>query len=540
MLLALLALALIALVLAAPLIVRATGRRRRARAAPQARPRGGARPAALRPRPRAPRRAARPRAAALLRQRRGVGDVPRPGLHPGRAASTRVATPTEARRRPAYAYLIYPHKPIVAYVPGERAAAQRVLRRVPRPDRRRRAPAPARLRRRARQVDGAHLRRGPRDPARQHAPRRPPARPRPRAPRPLAARRVGAPRRGTRRRRGSSSSSAVSGDLRSRSRVILDGPDRAQARAYLKGIGYDDDALQRPIVGIANTWTETMPCNFHLRRPRREGQGGRPRRGRHADGVQHRRDLRRHHDGHRGHAHLAGQPRGDRRLDRARRARAHVRRASIALSGCDKTIPGCVMALARLDVPSLMLYGGSIAPGQLARQGRDDPGRVRGHRRARGRRPDRRRAAPTSRTTPARAPAPAAASSPPTRWRWRSRCSASRRWAARWCPPRTARRARSPRTCGRLVLDVLERGPHARARSSPSESLENAIARRRDVGRLDQPGAAPARRRQRGGRRARHRRLRPDRLEHAAAVRPQARRPLRGHRPLPRRAASRS
>ena len=53
---------------------------------------------------------------------------------------------------------------------------------------------------------------------------------------------------------------------RLRSRVILEGPDRAPARAYLKGIGYDDDALSRPIVGIANTWTETMPCNFHLRR----------------------------------------------------------------------------------------------------------------------------------------------------------------------------------------------------------------------------------------------------------------------------------
>ena len=56
------------------------------------------------------------------------------------------------------------------------------------------------------------------------------------------------------------------GDPRSRSRVILDGPDRAQARAYLKGVGFDDEALQRPIVGVANTWTETMPCNFHLRR----------------------------------------------------------------------------------------------------------------------------------------------------------------------------------------------------------------------------------------------------------------------------------
>ena len=55
-------------------------------------------------------------------------------------------------------------------------------------------------------------------------------------------------------------------DLRSRSRVILDGPDRAQARAYLRGVGYDDEALNRPMVAIANTWTETMPCNFHLRR----------------------------------------------------------------------------------------------------------------------------------------------------------------------------------------------------------------------------------------------------------------------------------
>ena len=56
------------------------------------------------------------------------------------------------------------------------------------------------------------------------------------------------------------------GDLRPRSRVILDGPARAPARAYLKGIGFDEQALQRPLVGIANTWTETMPCNFHLRR----------------------------------------------------------------------------------------------------------------------------------------------------------------------------------------------------------------------------------------------------------------------------------
>src|SRR6476659_6842798 len=52
---------------------------------------------------------------------------------------------------------------------------------------------------------------------------------------------------------------------RPRSSVVFDGPERAHARAYMKGIGFDDDALSRPTIGIANTWTEAMPCNFHLR-----------------------------------------------------------------------------------------------------------------------------------------------------------------------------------------------------------------------------------------------------------------------------------
>ena len=58
----------------------------------------------------------------------------------------------------------------------------------------------------------------------------------------------------------------MSTDLRARSRTQLDGPARAATRAYLKGIGHDDESLSRPIIGIANTWTEVMPCNFHLRR----------------------------------------------------------------------------------------------------------------------------------------------------------------------------------------------------------------------------------------------------------------------------------
>ena len=52
---------------------------------------------------------------------------------------------------------------------------------------------------------------------------------------------------------------------RPRSATVFDGPDRAHSRAYMKGIGFDDDALSRPTIGIANTWTEAMPCNFHLR-----------------------------------------------------------------------------------------------------------------------------------------------------------------------------------------------------------------------------------------------------------------------------------
>jgi dihydroxy-acid dehydratase len=160
----------------------------------------------------------------------------------------------------------------------------------------------------------------------------------------------------------------VSRDLRSRSRVILDGPDRAQARAYLKGIGFDDDALQRPIVGIANTWTETMPCNFHLRRlAERVKEGVRA-----AGGTPMEFNTVAISDG------ITMGTEGMKTSLISREviadsielvARGHMFDALVALSGCDKTIPGCVMALARLDVPSLMLYGGSIAPGRW--RGRD-------------------------------------------------------------------------------------------------------------------------------------------------------------------------
>ena len=106
---------------------------------------------------------------------------------------------------------------------------------------------------------------------------------------------------------------------------------RAGARAMLKAVGFDDEALKKPIIGVANTWIEIGPCNYHLRELAAAREGRHPRGRRHADGVQHRLDLRRHHDGHRRHAGVAHQPRGDRRLDRARGARQLLRRRHRAL-----------------------------------------------------------------------------------------------------------------------------------------------------------------------------------------------------------------
>ncbi|CAN5649400.1 dihydroxy-acid dehydratase [soil metagenome] len=148
------------------------------------------------------------------------------------------------------------------------------------------------------------------------------------------------------------------------SRALLEGPERAAARAYLKGIGYDDDALARPIVGIANTWTETMPCNFHLRRLAERVKDG----VRTAGGTPMEFNTVAISDG------ITMGTEGMKTSLVSREviadsielvARGHAFDAIVALSGCDKTIPGCVMALARLDRPSVMLYGGTIAPGRF-------------------------------------------------------------------------------------------------------------------------------------------------------------------------------
>ena len=151
--------------------------------------------------------------------------------------------------------------------------------------------------------------------------------------------------------------------MRTRSSVVFDGPERAFARAYMKGIGFDDDDLRRPTVGIANTWIEAMPCNFHLRglaEHVKEGvraAGGTPLEFNSiaiSDGITMGTEGMK--------TSLVSREVIADSIELT--ARGYQFDAVIALSGCDKTIPGCVMALARLDVPSLMLYGGSILPGR--------------------------------------------------------------------------------------------------------------------------------------------------------------------------------
>ena len=149
---------------------------------------------------------------------------------------------------------------------------------------------------------------------------------------------------------------------RPRSAAVFDGPDRAHSRAYMKGIGFDDESLSRPTIGIANTWTEAMPCNFHLRGLAEHVKAG----VRAGGGTPMEFNTVAVSDG----VTMGTQGMKASLVSREviadsieLMARGYQFDAIVALCACDKTIPGCAMALARLDVPSVLLYGGSIAPG---------------------------------------------------------------------------------------------------------------------------------------------------------------------------------
>ena len=156
--------------------------------------------------------------------------------------------------------------------------------------------------------------------------------------------------------------------VRLKSHDLLEGPGRAPARAMLKAVGFTDEDLERPLVGVANTWIEVMPCNYHLRRLSERVKAGI----RAAGGTPIEYNTIAVSDG------ISMGTEGMKASLISREviadsielvARGHLFDAVVALSGCDKTIPGTVMALARLNVPSLMLYGGSIMPGTF--QGHD-------------------------------------------------------------------------------------------------------------------------------------------------------------------------
>lgn len=162
----------------------------------------------------------------------------------------------------------------------------------------------------------------------------------------------------------------MSNKLKPRSYVITDGPDRAAARTMLMfgDEGLTPEDLDKPIIGVANTWIEIGPCNFHLRR-----LGARVKQGiRDAGGTPLEFNTVSISDG------ITMGTEGMKTSLISREVIAdsielvsigNMFDAVVALCGCDKTVPGTVMALARLDIPSLTLYGGSIMPGKF--QGRD-------------------------------------------------------------------------------------------------------------------------------------------------------------------------
>src|SRR5680860_211717 len=153
-----------------------------------------------------------------------------------------------------------------------------------------------------------------------------------------------------------------------KSAAMTDGPDRAPARAMLKGTGFTDEDLAKPIIGVATTWIETMPCNLnqrelavHVKRGVRAA-GGTPMELNTiavSDGVSMGTEGMR--------ASLVSREVIADSIELA--SRGHSVDGLVCLVGCDKTIPAAAMALARLDIPGLVLYNGSIAPGRY--KGRD-------------------------------------------------------------------------------------------------------------------------------------------------------------------------
>jgi dihydroxy-acid dehydratase len=146
--------------------------------------------------------------------------------------------------------------------------------------------------------------------------------------------------------------------------ALTEGPSRAAARSYFRSVGFSKEDLHKPIIGIANTWTEIGPCNFHLRQVAEAVKQG----VREAGGTPMEFNTITIHDG------ITMGTQGMKASLISREVIADsielVTRGNsfdgiVCIAGCDKNMPAAIMALARLDIPGLMLYGGSIAPGKL-------------------------------------------------------------------------------------------------------------------------------------------------------------------------------
>ncbi len=156
--------------------------------------------------------------------------------------------------------------------------------------------------------------------------------------------------------------------INQRSRTLVHGAERAGARAMLKAVGFSDDDLAKPLIGVANTWTEIGPCNFHLRKLALDVKRGI----RAAGGTPFEFNTVSISDGiTMGTEGMKGSLISREIIADSIElvAKSNMLDGVVALSACDKTIPGTIMALIRLDLPSLMLYGGTIYPGVL--NGRD-------------------------------------------------------------------------------------------------------------------------------------------------------------------------
>ena len=152
--------------------------------------------------------------------------------------------------------------------------------------------------------------------------------------------------------------------LNQRSRQLVGGTERAGARSMLKAVGYDDEALAKPLIGVANTWTEIGPCNFHLRKLAHDVKRGI----RAAGGTPFEFNTVSISDGiTMGTEGMKGSLISREVIADSIElvAMSNMLDGVVALSACDKTIPGTIMALIRLNLPSLMLYGGTIYPGML-------------------------------------------------------------------------------------------------------------------------------------------------------------------------------